>query len=514
MKISKLAGLFAVGTGLLMAQSKNIVVVMPDDLNRPLMNAALAAGLMPNVQKYIISPGTTFDRYYVSNAHGCPTREAYWTGEYFKNHLLPGYDNKCSAYQAGSVTPLATWMTGYSKALIGKYADGYGYEDLNHDGVVDINDAEYCPPGWQSCFIIPFYQAQVNGMVPPNNGLLGNDNPNDYQYYVNQGGVLTYHGTTPQDYQATVLAGAAVNFIQKSTASSPQTPLMMFLTYGAPHVETNYNPDPLPGYENLYSFTVHPPPNSTPVTDTSYVKVPTFNAADVTGKPAYITSKPMMNSADLAGIKQQWQNRMEALAGVDVAFGKTVAALAAAGRLQNTVFIFLSDNGWMDGNFRLGGKLAPYDASIQTPLYVSIGGGVTSHAQIGDNDLAPTILQLAGKSIPSTMDGTSFVPLLSNPTLTWRKRYFLQYVQEGLGVDDITSYNGIRSSLDDQVSIDSLYTEYSTGETELYHYQTDPNAVNNLNTTPAWANQMNALHQLLTQWLTCSGQACHNLEFN
>ncbi len=89
------------------------------------------------------------------------------------------------------------------------------------------------------------------------------------------------------------------------------------------------------------------------------------------GKPNYITSKPLMNSNDLLGIQQQWQNRMEALAGVDVAFGQTVQALAAAGKLSNTIFIFLSDNGWIDGDFRLGGKLAPYDPSIQTPLYVS-----------------------------------------------------------------------------------------------------------------------------------------------
>ncbi len=81
---------------------------------------------------------------------------------------------------------------------------------------------------------------------------------------------------------------------------------------------------------------------------------PDFNPTSVAGKPNYITSKPLMNSNDLLGIQQQWQNRMEALAGVDVAFGQTVQALAAAGKLSNTIFIFLSDNGWMDGDFRTG----------------------------------------------------------------------------------------------------------------------------------------------------------------
>jgi N-acetylglucosamine-6-sulfatase len=514
MRFNSTISLFFICAGFLSAQSPNIVVVMPDDLNRPLMNAALAAGMMPNVQNYIINPGTTFDRYYVSNSHGCPTREAYFTGQYFKNHLLAGYGTKCSVYQAGGVTPLATLMTGFRRALIGKYADGYGYEDVNRDGVVDIKDAEYCPPGWEGCYIIPFYQAQVNGTVPPNNGILAQDNPNDYQYYFNQNGTLSYHGTTPQDYQATVLANASVQFIQGSIAKAPQNPLLMFLTYGAPHVEPNYNPDPLPDYANIYAFTVHPPPGSSPTTDTSYLQDPTFNAVSVAGKPAYVTNLAFMNAADLSAIQIQWQNRLEALAGVDVAFGQTVQALQAAGQLQNTIFIFLSDNGWMDGDFRLGGKLAPYDPSIQTPLYVSVGGGVVSHAQIGDNDVMPTILQMAGKPIPSNVDGTSFVPLLQNPTLPWRKRYFVQYIQDGLGIYDITSYNGVRTSLTDTISPDTLYTEYKTRETELYHYQTDPYAQQNLNMTPAWASQMKQLQNLITRWLTCTGVACHNLEFN
>jgi N-acetylglucosamine-6-sulfatase len=234
----------------------------------------------------------------------------------------------------------------------------------------------------------------------------------------------------------------------------------------------------------------------------------------VAGKPAYVTNLAFMNAADLSAIQIQWQNRLEALAGVDVAFGQTVQALQAAGQLQNTIFIFLSDNGWMDGDFRLGGKLAPYDPSIQTPLYVSVGGGVVSHAQIGDNDVMPTILQMAGKPIPSNVDGTSFVPLLQNPTLPWRKRYFVQYIQDGLGIYDITSYNGVRTSLTDTISPDTLYTEYKTRETELYHYQTDPYAQQNLNMTPAWASQMKQLQNLITRWLTCTGVACHNLEFN
>jgi hypothetical protein len=49
---------------------------------------------------------------------------------------------------------------------------------------------------------------------------------------VNSGGPLSYHGTTPEDYQAAVLARASVGFIQEAVANQPQQPLLMFLTYG------------------------------------------------------------------------------------------------------------------------------------------------------------------------------------------------------------------------------------------------------------------------------------------
>ncbi len=100
-------------------------------------------------------------------------------------------------------------MSGYSRALIGKYGDGYGYLDVNHDGVVDFKDAQFCPPDWEYCAIIPYYQLVELGQIPPNNGLSAADNPNDYNYYYNLNGKVSYHGSTPQDYQATVLASSS-----------------------------------------------------------------------------------------------------------------------------------------------------------------------------------------------------------------------------------------------------------------------------------------------------------------
>ena len=84
-----------------------------------------------------------------------------------------------------------------------------------------------------------------------------------------------------------------------------------------------------------------------------------------------------------------------------------------------------ADKGW-------GTKYVPYDESIRVPLYVRLpsipsGAGQTCTRAVLNNDLAPTIAELAGASIPSAVDGKSFVPLMREPgTTQWRKRFLVE----------------------------------------------------------------------------------------
>ncbi len=524
MVLRRIAPVFAASiilTGILSGQAPstpagttppNIIIFEPDDLDTVTMQTALQLGLMPNTQKYIIGPGTSFSNYYVSDSHGCPTRESYFFGLYYKNILGNASNHVCSAYQAGGVTPLAGWLkaAGYTTSLFGKYSDGYGYEDLNQDGQINELDAEYIPPSWDYWYAIPYYQAVVNGNVPPNNGIVANDNPNEYNYYLNENGTLRYFGTDPNDYQADVLNNAAVTYLNSAAKSGK--PLFLLMATGAPHVETDYDPDPLPGYENIYSYTVRPAPRYVGTVNTPLPEPPSFDDPNVTGKPSYITSKPLMNSADISGMDGQWTNRLEALRGVDDVIGAVMSTLISNG-MTNNIVMFMSDNGWMYGFDRLGGKLTPYDPSIGTPLYVNIGGGVTSSAMIIDNDIAATIVDMAGATPGYALDGTSFRPLLANPTLPWRNRYFAQYVDDGLGTFDITPYDAVRTSPVSTLYPNQLFVEYTTGETELYDYTVDPNAMTNQAGTRAYAAEQKSLGATIKQLKTCTGATCHTLEF-
>ena len=48
------------------------------------------------------------------------------------------------------------------------------------------------------------------------------------------------------------------------------------------------------------------------------------------------------------------------------------ARVEAAGQLDNTYFVFMSDNGWLYGQHRLKSKGYPYEEAIRVPLVISI----------------------------------------------------------------------------------------------------------------------------------------------
>lgn len=95
------------------------------------------------------------------------------------------------------------------------------------------------------------------------------------------------------------------------------------------------------------------------------------------------------------------------------------------GKLDNTIFIYLSDNGFPFPH----GKGSLYDAGIRTPLVIS-GAGIPA-GKVHDNglistiDLTPTILDLAGMdTVPMQMYGESFKPIILDPTKRGREYIF------------------------------------------------------------------------------------------
>jgi N-acetylglucosamine-6-sulfatase len=122
----------------------------------------------------------------------------------------------------------------------------------------------------------------------------------------------------------------------------------------------------------------------------------------------------------------KWRCALESLAGVDRTVGQVVKAVKRSGELNNTVFIYTSDNGLFFGEHRfVEGKVFPYEEAMHMPMVMRVPGRYLKGAAppkragklVGNIDIAPTILDLAGATPCAhgkcrTMDGRSLLPIL------------------------------------------------------------------------------------------------------
>ncbi len=111
------------------------------------------------------------------------------------------------------------------------------------------------------------------------------------------------------------------------------------------------------------------------------------------------------------------QSRAEMMLAVDEGIGRLVTALEERQALENTLFVFLSDNGSFFGEHGLSiERRFPYEESIRSPLMMSwpaqIETGLAIDSFALSVDIAPTVLDAAGVTAPRSMQGRSLLPQL------------------------------------------------------------------------------------------------------
>ena len=199
---------------------------------------------------------------------------------------------------------------------------------------------------------------------------------------------------------------------------------------------------------------------------------------DISDKPAWLNS---YEPQDSSYIEKVHQRMLRSLLSVDDAVGAVVDVLEKENLRNNTVIIFMSDNGFALGDHRLIGKACPYDICLKIPFVVSYPNKIST-SRIEENlvlyiDIAPTILELAGIPNSFPIDGQSFVNLLEDPSAPWRNGFLIEQYQDDGEERSMTSlvpaYVGFRTK-------EWKYIEYKTGERELYNLLTDPFEMNNL----------------------------------
>ncbi|MBT8043717.1 MAG: sulfatase, partial [Verrucomicrobiae bacterium] len=192
-------------------------------------------------------------------------------------------------------------------------------------------------------------------------------------------------------------------------------------------------------------------------------------------------------------------NMLRCLLAVDEGLGRVMDTLEQQGRLDNTMIIFTADNGWFFGEHRRGDKRLAYEESMRIPFAIRyppmLKGGSRVNGLLASIDIAPTILDLAKATIPKSMQGESFVPVLEGKSDGREVPFFYQYFQEKYA-PGIPTMLAIRTS--DWKYITFPHESAEQGNFgELYHLKNDPKELKNLIHSDKAATQLAKMKKML-----------------
>lgn len=417
----------------------NVILILTDDQTLDAVESA-----MPYVSKR--ADWITFDRAFFNVALCCPSRTTLLTGQYSHHH---GVESNVSPGPANfdDSSTLATWLqdAGYRTGLIGKYLNSYPWD----------KGTGYIPPGWSDW--------RAFHKTPTYN------DPTYYDYALNVNGTLVNHGSAPEDYSTDVLTSHALDFLE----ASPGQPFFLWWAPAAAHAPRT----PAPRHDGAFSGVTMP-------------RSPSFNEADVSDKPAWVQA---LSPADPVKMDSQRQRQYETMLSVDEGIQAIFDQLTAQGILDETMVIFMTDNGFSFGEHRWQNKKCPYEECIRTPLLVRYPGQGARTVQhlISNIDVAPTIADVAGISPELVPDGVSFRPILEGVdgglSTFGRTGVLIHWAGDAY----IPAYWGVRSGT-------HTYVEYDTGERELYDLTTDPHQLQNVAGDGTHATTQSELADLLS----------------
>ncbi|HEX6401154.1 MAG TPA: sulfatase-like hydrolase/transferase, partial [Actinomycetota bacterium] len=331
----------------------NVIVVLTDDQRWDSLEA------MPWLSRQLERQDSGWASFPLAVANSplcCPARAALLTGR-FPRHT--GVLRNEDGARLDESRTIATWLhdAGYRTGIVGKYLNRYPFGRL-----------PYVPQGWD------------RAVIKPNEG--------DVTVYrdfdvVDQGSPVHVTGGYSTDW----LAGRAVSFVRSAPA---ERPFFLLFAPSAPH------PPWVPADRHVGTAAAR-----------AFPEAPTVAGA-LRGAPAWVEALPIPSAAQRAVWIDERRRASETLAAVDDALRAIVTALED--RLDDTVIVVLSDQGYSFGEHRWAGKRCPYESCVRIPLVVHVPGEDVEPVDgpVSTVDIAPTILELTGTAPVPGVDGTSF----------------------------------------------------------------------------------------------------------
>lgn len=508
----------------------NVVFILSDDQRADEMK------WMPKTRELLGAKGTTLTRLLAPFPLCCPARMSLMTGQYTHNHGVDGNFPPEGYYELprkAQQRTLPVWLkkAGYQTSHIGKYLNGYG-----------VKSQTEIPPGWtdwhgtidQTSYDMFNYWVNDNGKVTKYGDELWNEavmgisrkvadrtlaDYNALRFEILQNLIVPFQGeksifgvTKPDEHQVDQLADRAVEFVSK--AARKKAPFFLQFAPPAPHRED------LP--ENAGYRGINPRVPERYLEEVEALEFPadqnppSFDEADISDKPGPLAGfKPLAEQVNtnplnaLQQIENYRRGRVGNLWALDDAVERLIETVRKAGELNNTIFIFHSDNGWMMGEHRItGDKYVPYEESLIVPTLIRGPGwpaGKDVSALTSNVDLTRTILNATGAKANRVQDGIDLKPLVRGKAKR-RKAILIEatrplFVLPGFPYEWDVPYYGVRTDR-------YKYVKWSSGGEELYDLNSDPYEMDNLASDPAYGQTKAELLKRANSLRKCKGSAC------
>ncbi len=427
----------------------NFVFILIDDLRFDSMSCAGHPFVRtPNVDR-IAARGVRFTNAFVTTSLCSPSRASFLTGMYVQSHGVrtnegDELDPKWPTF------PRVLRDAGYATAFIGKWHMGPSTQPR---------------PGFDYWLGFPGQGVYVDPML--------SENGRDFQ---------------GKGYLTDLLTDYAVRWL----AQPRSKPFCLYLSHKAVHADWV----PAERHRNLYADVKIPEPAS--YADDLASKPEWQRVHLIRGgrfkNPAPVKVPDRLPTSPWAERRSQHQRLLEyfrTLAGVDDSVGRVLDALEKNGQMDNTVVVYVGDNGFFMGEHGgLGDKRLAYDESLRIPLLAcgpGIPRGKTLDPMVLNIDVAPTFLDMAGAAIPESVQGRSFKPLLSNPGAPWRNSFLYEYYREDW-LPGIPTMLSVRTPAWKYVHCPDL-----KDLDELYDLRADPIEMHNLAAQPASSGELSRM---------------------
>jgi N-acetylglucosamine-6-sulfatase len=408
---------------------RSIVFILSDDHRYDMIGGLghpWLKGHTPHLDR-LLTGGVHFRNAFVTTSLCSPSRASILTGRYMHAHGVS--DNFTPLDPKLPAFPQLLRSAGYRTGFFGKWHMG-GDSDAPQPGFDD----------WLS------FRGQGEYADPE----------------INRNGVREKR----KGYTTEVLTNEACRFI----AANAGRPFCLYLSHKAVHAPFQ----PLERHARLFQGLTAPRPRTMQVRDEFYAQWPEWVRRR---RPTRHGVDGAIGSDD--PFDELYRRYCQCLIGIDDSVGQVLAELERSRLLNDTLVVYMGDNGYMWGEHGLIDKRAMYESSIRVPLVAHcpalFGSTRATDAMVLNIDIAPTFLEAAGVKVPASVQGRSWLDVAAGRTpADWRRDFVYQYAWEQ-DFPYTPNIIGLRNETHSLMSYPGTWDI-----PELYDLRKDPEQIDNL----------------------------------